>query len=114
MLARCLNPKSLGYRYYGAKGITVCDRWNPKTGGSFANFLADMGCRPKGTTIGRSLDAGDYTPGNCFWQARPQQDLQRLCKRLFQKLATDCPELIPEISLYGIRTAGSSQTQPRR
>lgn len=61
MLARCLNPKSLGYRYYGAKGITVCDRWNPKTGGSFANFLADKGCRPKGTTIGRSLDTGDYT-----------------------------------------------------
>jgi hypothetical protein len=55
MLSRCLNPKSVGYRYY--KDVTVCDRWNPKAGGSFANFVADMGLRPKGRTIGRNFDS---------------------------------------------------------
>src|SRR6266576_4644227 len=109
MVARCNNPKNTGYRYYGARSVSVCARWNPKLGGSFENFVSDMGYRPKGTTIGRSLDTGNYQPGNCYWQTRPQQEFQRLCKRLFRKLAADCPELIPEIPLYGLRTAGSQE-----
>jgi hypothetical protein len=62
---RCENPKNTGFRYYGGKGVSVCDRWNPKAGGSFENFVQDMGYRPNGTTIGRIVDSGDYQPGNC-------------------------------------------------
>lgn len=41
----------------------VCDRWQV-----FANFLADMGERPDGTTLDRYPDpAGNYEPGNCRW-----------------------------------------------
>jgi hypothetical protein len=101
MLARCYNPKSTSYRYYGAKGVSVCARWNPKAGGSFANFLADMGYRPKGTTIGRWFDTGNYEPGNCYWQTSEQQGLQRFCKRILREY--------PVPALYGLRTAGSPQ-----
>ena len=27
ILARCTNPKNQAYKDYGARGITVCDRW---------------------------------------------------------------------------------------
>ena len=42
MLARCFNPNDGHFSGYGARGITACDRWN-----DFANFLADMGERPR-------------------------------------------------------------------
>ena len=38
MLGRCYNPKNPSYKYYGARGIAVTERWH-----HFANFLADMG-----------------------------------------------------------------------
>ena len=41
MLERCRNPKRASFKWYGARGITVCDRWL-----TFANFLEDMGERP--------------------------------------------------------------------
>ena len=46
MLSRCNNPNSGSYRNYGGNGVTVCDRWDPKKGGSFANFYEDMGDCP--------------------------------------------------------------------
>jgi hypothetical protein len=46
MLARCKNPNSSCFHSYGGRGVTVCDRWDPSKGGSFANFIADMGARP--------------------------------------------------------------------
>ncbi len=63
-----------------------------------------------GTTIGRWLDTGDYQPGNCFWQTREQQSIAQACKRLLRKLAADCPELIPDFPLYGLRTASPQLT----
>lgn len=38
MLTRCTNPRAKSFADYGARGVTVCDRWK-----TFANFLADMG-----------------------------------------------------------------------
>src|SRR5712692_6247021 len=51
MIQRCLNPNNTGYSGYGGRGITVCDRWNPRAGGSFENFRDDLGHRPQGTTL---------------------------------------------------------------
>lgn len=27
MKARCYNPKQCDYRWYGAKGVKICDKW---------------------------------------------------------------------------------------
>lgn len=46
MIQRCYNPNNCNYSRYGLKGVTVCDSWNPHKGGSFENFIKDMGHKP--------------------------------------------------------------------
>jgi len=43
MLDRCRNPNHPQFKYWGGRGIRVCDEWK-----IFANFLEDMGSRPVG------------------------------------------------------------------
>lgn len=62
MKARCLYPSATGYKYYGGKGIKVCDRWR-----RFQFFLDDMGVAPPEMTLERKDCAGDYEPNNCLW-----------------------------------------------
>jgi hypothetical protein len=62
------------YKWYGARGITVCDRWL----NSFADFLADMGPRrsPK-HSIDRVNNDGNYESGNCCRATVKQQVANR-------------------------------------
>ena len=48
MIQRCHNENDAGYRNYGGRGITVCDRWRYGENGltGFECFLADLGPRP--------------------------------------------------------------------
>ena len=67
--ARCLDAKQSSYKYYGAKGIAICDRWM-----EFDNFLADMGERPSlNHSIDRIDSTGHYEPGNCRWATAKEQ-----------------------------------------
>jgi hypothetical protein len=68
MLQRCHDPKSISYKYYGAKGVRVL--WS-----SYEEFKRDMGESYRdGLTIGRRESSGHYCKDNCRWETPAQQN----------------------------------------
>jgi hypothetical protein len=68
MKARCVRETHQDFKHYGARGITVCDRWQ-----TFENFLEDMGEAPEGFSIERKDVNGNYEPSNCEWLLATEQ-----------------------------------------
>lgn len=68
--ARCYNPKHRVYKYYGGKGIVMCETWVQ----SFEKFFADMGLKPTPKhSIERKNSKLNYTPDNCIWATQKEQ-----------------------------------------
>lgn len=71
MKTRCYNKSYDGYKYYGGRGITICDEWlnNPE---SFFEWAINNGWKD-GLSIDRIDVNGNYEPGNCRWTTTKQQ-----------------------------------------
>jgi hypothetical protein len=69
MLQRCRNVKHPAYKYYGERGIDVCERWK-----RYENFRDDMGEPPaRGYSLERVDNDKGYAPDNCTWATREVQ-----------------------------------------
>jgi len=67
---RCYNKNNSAYKFYGAKGITMCNKWK----NSFIPFITDMGKRPsENHSIDRINTFGNYEPSNCRWTTKDIQ-----------------------------------------
>ena len=76
MIQRCYHPSQNCFARYGGRGVRVCDRWNPKAGGCFENFLADMGEPPSARHTLDKDKLGDgmlYSPETCCWLTPEEQ-----------------------------------------
>jgi len=72
MRQRCYKKSNTSYKWYGARGIKVCERWK-----RFENFLQDMGECPAGRQIDRIDSNGNYEPSNCRWATPSENTLNR-------------------------------------
>ena len=69
MVERCFNKNNHAYKWYGAKGIKVCDKWK-----KFEGFWEDMkSIYDDKLTLDRIDFNGNYEPSNCRWATMTQQ-----------------------------------------
>lgn len=71
MKGRCLNPNNPRSKYYGQRGITVCERWM-----RFTDFATDVGEPPSSEyQLDRIDNEGHYAPGNVRWVTPAQNNM---------------------------------------
>lgn len=82
MKQRCFDVTHKSYKYYGAKGVVVCDRWK----NSFIDFRDDMyesyldhvnKFGEKDTSLDRIDPCGNYEPSNCRWVTWKEQQANK-------------------------------------
>lgn len=72
MKARCYNPNSPSYKYYGGRGIEVCDEWKNDFS-SFQTWAMNNGYADD-LSIDRIDFNGNYCSDNCRWETSTSQN----------------------------------------
>lgn len=98
MRQRCNNPKNHDYRWYGAKGISICSEWNNYI--AFYDWSLLSGYQ-KGLTIDRIDFTKGYQSSNCRWiPIIQQQKTKSNCKILtYNNRTQTLPQWADEIGL---------------
>ena len=75
MRLRCYNENNVNYKYYGGKGVAICDEWLL----SFENFFdwAINNGYNENLTIDRIDSEKEYSPDNCKWSTKKEQAYNR-------------------------------------
>ncbi len=81
MKRRCKSKTGSGYERYGARGITVCDRWDK----SFRDFVADVGDKPGDDySLDRIDNSKGYEPSNVQWATPAMQARNKRTNRVLE------------------------------
>jgi len=78
--ARCYNPSVQSYKFYGARGITVCDEWLASSQ-AFIEWALQNGWKP-GLQIDRIDCNAGYSPDNCRFVSQQSNANNRRTNRL--------------------------------
>ena len=110
MKARCLDPDSDVYSYYGGRGISICEDWK----NSFSNFYQWAMSNGYSTelTIDRIDVNGNYEPNNCRWVTRKEQN-RNMRSNVFLSFNGETLCLKDLASKYGVSAATLSQRLQR-
>ncbi len=110
MKSRCYYKSDDHYKWYGERGIRICDQWK----NSFIVFIGDMGLKPfPEAQIDRINNDGDYEPKNCRWVTRTENrrntsrnkltiEKAREIRKIYKKGKISCVKLG---NLYGVNGA---------
>lgn len=74
MFTRCYNKNNPAYRFYGARGVTICEQWHDFI--NFSNWAIPNGYADN-LTIDRIKNELGYAPDNCRWATRQEQWINR-------------------------------------
>jgi hypothetical protein len=95
MISRCYNPKDEAYSNYGGRGIAVFSDWKTSLL-SFADYVEkNLGKRPEGFSLDRTLNNGNYEPGNLRWASGSTQCRNKRIPKTLSSYSTE--ELLSEI-----------------
>lgn len=106
MLSRCNYKNNISYKYYGGRGIKVCDEWAK----DFLAFYEHVGPRPTDRhSIDKIDNNGDYEPGNVRWATPKVQNNNKRTNRIIEVNGVK-----KSLSLWAEHMGLSSETLSRR
>ena len=77
MKGRCYNPNNCNYKYYGGRGIKVCNEWLGKNGYKHFEEWALQNGYKKELSLDKINNNDNYSPNNCRWVTKRIQNINK-------------------------------------